>query len=123
MRILTVWVLASFFLLACGAGESQPARPPQADHSGNPVYQEGLSLVAKHKCMQCHAVSRTLTGPSYQDVAKKYRNATDTVVAQLGRKVITGGKGVWGDISMIPHLSIPPSEAEAMVRYILLLAD
>lgn len=122
IRLIGLFV-ASVFLASCGASESQPARKPQTDHSANPVYQEGLALVAKHKCMQCHAVTRTLTGPSYQDVAKKYRNAPDTMVAHLGRKVITGGKGVWGDISMIPHPTIPASEAEAMVRYILLLAD
>ena len=52
--------------------------------------------LAKAKgCMACHAVDKKLVGPSYKDVAAKYK-ADKGAVATLAAKVIAGGKGNWG---------------------------
>ena len=92
-----------------------------ADLSQNPDYQKGLALIAKSDCLTCHKIDEVLTGPSYRDVANKYAGTSDTIVNYLAGKIITGGKGVWGEVIMTAHAGLSQSDAEAMAKYILLL--
>lgn len=122
-------VLISFFalaiLVACTNSSSKEKNNKTAntvkDNSTNPDYQNGLALVAKNKCMTCHTIDDPLTGPPYREVAKKYADMPDTIVSHLASKIISGGNGIWGQIFMTPHPDISKSDAEAMVKYILLL--
>jgi cytochrome c len=118
-------------LAACGGGgnqqnsagttnDSASAAPATNDISSNPDYQKGLALVAKSNCLTCHKINEKLIGPAYKDVANKYAGK-DTAVTYLAHKVITGGKGVWGDVIMTPHPDVSEADAEQMVKYILLL--
>lgn len=115
-------------LASCGGGDkketSGKTEEPVAaadDVSKNPDYQKGLELIAKSDCLTCHKVDEKLIGPSYREVANKYAGTSDTVVNYLSGKVISGGSGVWGEVMMTPHPSITKEDAEAMVKYILLL--
>ncbi|MBM3412961.1 MAG: c-type cytochrome [Bacteroidetes bacterium] len=87
----------------------------------DPVYTKGLALVGKNDCMTCHKIDDKLIGPSYKDVAKKYANAPNNVVAALAAIVIKGGSGNWGNVPMTPHASLSQEDAETMIRYILTL--
>jgi cytochrome c len=80
-----------------------------------------LELASKNDCFTCHQVDDKLTGPSYREVANKYAGMPDTIVTHLAGKVITGGSGVWGQIMMTPHPALSQADAEAIVRYVLLL--
>lgn len=107
-----------------GTGDAKATETKDAaadDLSGNPVYQKGLSLVAKSDCLTCHKIDDKLTGPSYREVANKYANMPDTIVAHLAGKIIKGGNGVWGEAYMTPHAAVSQEDAEAMVKYIMLL--
>jgi cytochrome c len=124
--ILSAFVIS--LLTACGGsdekkgGETKEAETAKTDDlSSNPVYQKGLGLVAKSDCLTCHKVDEALTGPTYRDIANKYAGMPDTIVAHLAGKIIKGGNGVWGDTYMTPHASLSQEDAEAMVKYILLL--
>ncbi len=111
-------------LCACGGGGSNGGKNTGGDDAGlsaNPDYQKGLALVAANKCMTCHQIDTKLQGPPYREVANKYAGMPDTIITHLAKKVITGGNGVWGEIFMIPHPAISQADAEAMVKYILLL--
>ena len=118
---------ALFFVLACGNGGSSKTEEPKKeetkadDLSKNPDYQKGLELAAKSDCFTCHQVEDKLTGPSYRDVANKYAGLPDTIVAHLAGKIISGGSGVWGQIIMTPHPGLSEADAEAIVKYVLLL--
>ncbi|MEO5946013.1 MAG: c-type cytochrome [Chitinophagaceae bacterium] len=101
--------------------ETKTDAPTTSDLSSNPDYQTGLGLVAKSDCLTCHKVDETLTGPPYRDVANKYASMSDTIVTHLAGKIIKGGSGVWGEIAMTPHPTVSQGDAEAMVKYILLL--
>ncbi len=121
-------LLMSFFVLAaltgCNSGgskEKDDKATTTEDLSSNPDYQKGLALVAKHKCMTCHAIDETITGPPYREVAKKYGGSPDTIIAHLAGKIINGGNGVWGEVFMTPNSGVTTEEAESMVKYILLL--
>jgi len=80
-----------------------------------------LELAAKSDCFTCHTVDDKLTGPPYREVANKYAGLPDTIVTHLAGKIINGGSGVWGEIAMTPHPALSEADAEAIVRYILLL--
>ena len=73
-------------------------------------------LATKSGCMACHAVDKKLVGPSYQDVAKKYKAADE---ATLVAKVKAGGKGVWGQIPMPPNAALKDEDLKTLVKWIL----
>ena len=75
-------------------------------------------LLKKNACLACHAVDKKLVGPSYQDVAAKYRGQKDAEKV-LAEKVKKGGVGVWGQIPMPPNAAVPDAEINAMVKWIL----
>lgn len=72
-------------------------------------------------CKTCHQIDTKITGPSFREIADKYAGYPDTIVAHLADKVITGGMGVWGEIPMTNHPGLKKEDAEAIVKYILLL--
>jgi cytochrome c len=104
------------------SGADTTATTPANDPGANPDYKKGLDLIAANDCLTCHKVDEKVTGPAYRDVANKYDN-TDANVKMLAQKVITGGKGVWGDAAMTPHAALAEADAEQMVKYILLLRN
>ncbi|TXK52110.1 carbohydrate-binding protein [Pontibacter qinzhouensis] len=77
-------------------------------------------LISKNDCMSCHTLDHKAIGPAFLEVAKKYK-LTDANVTKLASKVIQGGGGAWGDVSMNAHPKLTQQEATAMVRYIISL--
>jgi cytochrome c len=76
------------------------------------------ALMKGSDCMACHAVETKLVGPSYKDVAKKYKGNGDAV-AMLVKKVKAGGSGNWGAIPMTPHPNLKDEDVKTMVEWIL----
>ena len=75
-------------------------------------------LAKKHNCFACHAVDKKLVGPSYKDVAAKYRNDPQAE-AKLFEKVKKGGQGVWGQVPMPPNSQVPDGDIKSLVKWIL----
>lgn len=74
--------------------------------------------LAKSKgCMGCHAVDKKLVGPSYKDVAAKYKGDAKAPAA-LAAKVIKGGSGAWGTMPM-PANKVTPEESAKLVKWVL----
>ncbi|WP_299291883.1 c-type cytochrome [uncultured Mucilaginibacter sp.] len=90
------------------------------ERTGATSSSKGAQLLAASDCLGCHKEHEKLIGPAYADVAKKYEN-NDKNIDYLANKVISGGKGVWGDIAMTPHPNLPLADAKEMVKYILSL--
>ena len=124
MRKIVFPIAVLLVLTACG-GKSDKKEGEQKETvtaaSDNPDYQKGLDLISKNDCLTCHKIDEVLTGPSYSDVANKYAGTSDTVVGYLAGKIISGGKGVWGEVFMTPHAGLSQEDASAMAKYILLL--
>ena len=125
MKRIVLPLFSLLVLAACNSdskdkNEDKPVAQA-TDHSSNPDYQKGLGLVTKSDCLTCHKIDEPLTGPAYQEVANKYAGLPDTIVTHLANKIISGGKGVWGEVYMTPHPGISTDDAQAMVKYILLL--
>jgi cytochrome c len=129
MKRVLIVIVASTLFAACGGNDGSKTADKKADSvktettdlSANPDYQKGLAIEAASDCATCHKIDEKVQGPAYQDIAKKYAGFSDTIVTHLAKKVISGGTGVWGEILMIPHPQLSQADAEAAVKYILLL--
>jgi cytochrome c len=77
-------------------------------------------MMQKNGCAACHGVDKKIVGPSYQEVAAKYRGDKDAL-ARLVQKVKAGGSGVWGAVPMPPNAQVPEADIKALVSWILTL--
>lgn len=57
-------------------------------------------------------------GPSYLDVANRYKNKAGAV-DMLAQKVIKGGSGVWGEHGMSAHPQLSVADSRAIVEFIM----
>ena len=67
-----------------------------------------------------HSGSSGVVGPSYQDVAAKYRGDKDAS-SKLAQKVKAGGSGMWGAVPMPPNAQVSDADISALVSWILTL--
>jgi cytochrome c len=75
-------------------------------------------LAKKHACFACHTLDKKMVGPSYKDVAAKYRGDKEAQ-AKLAAKVKNGSQGVWGNVPMPPNTAVPDADINALVKWIL----
>lgn len=80
-----------------------------------------LALATSKNCMSCHAVERKILGPSFKDVAAKYRGNNGAVDLLAGRimKGVKSGEGVWGRLAMPASTQVTESEARKLAAWIL----
>jgi cytochrome c len=71
---------------------------------------DATALAQTNGCLACHTMDKKLVGPSFKEIAKKYKGAKDAE-AMLVKKVKEGGSGVWGPIPM-PANSPKVSDAD-----------
>jgi cytochrome c len=82
----------------------------------------GDSLIKSSDCNSCHLVDLKLVGPSYIDIANKYKSNNENIKL-LVDKVINGGSGVWGDVPMQAHKQLSNNDAKEMILYVLSLTN
>ncbi|HEX9181059.1 MAG TPA: c-type cytochrome [Burkholderiales bacterium] len=80
--------------------------------------QANEDLAKKSGCLACHAVDKKLVGPSYKDIAAKYKGQADAE-AKLVKKVKEGGKGVWGEVPMPPNAAVKDEDVKTLVKWVL----
>jgi cytochrome c len=104
--------LLVFALLTACSGESSVDKE---------VLARGKSLIEENGCPTCHKNEERIIGPSYKEVAQRYKNDKSKHLSPLANTIVQGGAGNWGEIPMIPHPHISREEAETMIHYILSL--
>lgn len=104
--------LRAFLLLLALA-----AAGAQADEPVN--YQEGMRLMHKYHCQQCHAIDKTLSGPSLRAIAKRY--ASDPHArGVVSTNILNGSVGSWGAVPM-PPVHVSKADLRPLVDWILSL--
>ena len=78
------------------------------------------ALAMKSGCIACHAVDKKLIGPSYKDVAAKYKADKDAAT-KLAAKVKAGGQGVWGPVPMPPNAQVSDADIKLLVAWVMIL--
>nr|WP_258002284.1 c-type cytochrome [Burkholderia sp. WAC0059] len=78
----------------------------------------GLAIARTNACMGCHAVDRKLVGPSFQQIAARYKS-NPGAPAYLAQKVRNGSSGVWGVIPMPAHPQMSDADIHTVVAWVL----
>ena len=83
-----------------------------------PAAQADMALAKKYNCTACHQTDKKVVGPSYKDVAAKYKGQAGAA-DKLAEKVKKGGSGVWGPVPMPPNPAVPDADVKKLVDWIL----
>lgn len=106
MKALLMMVAAAGSLMLAGQASAADAKAAEA-------------LAQKSGCLACHSIANKVVGPSYKDVAAKYKG-DKTAEAKLIAKVKTGGSGTWGPIPMPPNSpQVKDEDIKTIVQWIL----
>jgi len=62
---------------------------------------KGQKLALKHKCLTCHRIDKKIVGPSFKDIAKRYKGDQKTIINSIKH----GSKEKWKEC----HKAIMPS--------------
>lgn len=82
----------------------------------------GKNLMLSLDCKGCHKENEKSIGPAYMAVSEKYQKQRNAM-NYLTQKIIKGGAGVWGEVSMPAHPQLSPSDANQIVTWVLSLAN
>ncbi len=97
--------------------------PPTGHDAGGPTLPDDMTNLIKVKqCIACHQVEADSAGPSYLNVAMRYRDDKNATT-HLQQKLKTGGAGVWGELPMPPQSAITETESQQIIKAILGLAE
>jgi cytochrome c551/c552/cytochrome c5 len=84
-----------------------------------PGVTSNVADLAKRKaCMSCHGVEKRIVGPSFREVAARYKGQSEAE-ARLLEKLRRGGSGAWGPLPMPPNPDLAGNDAAALVRWVL----
>jgi cytochrome c len=75
-------------------------------------------LAQSSGCMTCHTTDKKVIGPSYKEVAAKYRGDKGAE-ANLFKKVKGGGQGVWGATPMPPNPHVKDDDIKTLVQWVM----
>ena len=80
-------------------------------------------LAKKNGCVACHKIDTKLVGPSWVDIANKYKGDKDAA-DKLLVKVSKGGSGAWGTMPMPPQDAAgkKQDDMKELVKFIMSLA-
>ena len=135
------WALIAFGLLVAlgmlnlGVRMVLSAKPAQADAPQQPSAATpvtgaaeapqtsslaGQALVQASDCLRCHGMDRRYVGPSFRQIADRYREQPDAA-NYLARKIREGSVGVWGRTVMPRHPQVNEAQSSDMARWLLSL--
>jgi len=81
---------------------------------------DAMQLAKKSSCLACHAIDKKLVGPSFKDVAAKYRGDAGAE-ARLADMIGRGSRGVWGMMAMPPSPQVSEADRKILARFVLSL--
>lgn len=135
------WALIAFgLLMALGmlnlgvrmvlSAKPAQAETPQSSSAATPVAGvaevpqisslAGQTLVQASDCLRCHGMDRRYVGPSFRQIADRYREQPDAA-DYLARKIREGSVGVWGRTVMPRHPQVTEAQSSDMARWLLSL--
>ncbi|HYW57914.1 MAG TPA: c-type cytochrome [Polaromonas sp.] len=78
--------------------------------------QNTTAMLQKNACMACHGMDNKVLGPSFREIAGKYKDRADAV-NYLSGKIKDGGQGVWGNMPM-PAQALSEAEAGLLAQWL-----
>jgi cytochrome c551/c552 len=111
--------LAVYLTAAYGDATSVPAADMTV--TGTVPAAAGIdvqALLDKNACLSCHTRDKPLVGPSYDDVAAKYRN-DPKAEPTLEENIRAGGTNRWGQVPMPAFPNLNAQELKALADFVL----
>ena len=133
--LMVFGLLVALGMLNLGVRMVLTAKPPQADALQQPTSTApvagvaevpqtsslaGQALVQASDCLRCHGMDRRYVGPSFRQIADRYREQPDAA-NYLARKIREGSVGVWGRTVMPRHPQVTEAQSSDMARWLLSL--
>jgi cytochrome c len=86
-----------------------------SSHAADPA-----KLSVQAGCAVCHAIDKKLIGPSWKDVATRYKGNA-AAPALLAERVRKGSAGVWGQVPMAPvnAKTLADDDLKALISWVL----
>ncbi len=78
------------------------------------------SVVNRYGCLGCHDPTAKKIGPTYKDVATKYKS-DPKAEERIAEQIHKGGSGKWGPVLMPPFPMVSDAETRAVTAWILKL--
>lgn len=99
---------------APAVAEVKPEAPPA------PVVSEAdaMQLAKKNNCFACHTIDKKMVGPSFRDIAAKYRSDPGAEALLMDR-IAKGGSGVWGVMVMPPNPKTSEADRRILAKLVL----
>ena len=91
-------------------------------HQQGQALVSGKSLTQSLDCKTCHKEADKSIGPAFKLVSEKYQK-DENARSYLIDKIVKGGKGVWGEVAMAPHGTVPQNDLQEIVSWILSLSN
>lgn len=116
-------IIPATALIIISAGQAMTAEGPAMEavtgvQANQPLAPEALAK--KIGCLECHNVDKDVVGPSYRNVAERYKGDAKARAALI-EKVKKGGKGNWTAISK--EVPMPPFSGRLSAADITRLVD
>jgi len=89
--------------------------------AGSVLATDMPDLATKSGCTACHKIDKKVVGPSWMDVAVKYKGDA-SAAAKLDTKIAKGGSGAWGPMPMPGNPKLTDAERKELVDFIMGLA-
>jgi cytochrome c len=117
------WLIFPTIVLTIISAGQALTLPPAAEPLATQASQAALSpeaLAKKIGCLECHSVDKNLVGPSYRNVAERYKGDPKARAALI-ETVKKGGKGKWTEITK--EVPMPPFSRRLSATDITRLVD
>lgn len=99
---------------APAVAEVKPETPPAPA-----VYEaDAMQLAKKNNCFACHTIGKKMVGPSFRDIAAKYRSDPGAEALLMDR-IAKGGSGVWGVMVMPPNPKTSEADRRILAKLVL----
>lgn len=88
--------------------------------AGGPAFAQDkpvTELIDLVGCTLCHQVDNRILGPSFKEVATRYKDDKEAP-ARTAERILKGSKGVWGEVAMPPN-NVKPEEARRIAEWVL----
>lgn len=75
-------------------------------------------LAGRNGCMACHGLVHKQVGPSFAQIAQRYRNDGEAP-ARLAAKIRSGSVGTWGRVIMPRQPQVSEADARSLAQWVL----
>ena len=114
--------IGAYLAVAYGSAKASDGSIVAASASSKPgknsLHTDVQTLLNDNGCFGCHAIDKEIVGPSFQNIAAKYKRSAE-VQAMLVRSIKQGVAGKWGQMSMPPISGLTDAQAKVLATFVL----